>query len=231
MLRKAGYALLGLGGLLLVWVGVMVTYGDPITSLYTSHEQHALSQRLNAVDRQWASGNRTVSAAESKREAQAQLAATLKREAAAFRASLKDGDPVGRIIVPRLHLTMVVVQGTSEWDLARGPGHYDLQSGENTTLPGMGGVIGIAGHRTTFLHPFRHIDELKSGDKIALVMPYGKFIYTVYFHKVVLSTDWSILRKRPFEKLILSACHPLFSATHRWVVFARLTSESANTAA
>jgi sortase A len=226
MLRRAGVALLVLGGLLLVWVGVTVTVGDPFTSLYTSHEQHGLARQLDAVDRRWASDKRTVSAAASKLERKRQLAAALKTEATAFRASLRDGEPVGRIIVPRLQLSMVVLQGTTEGDLAKGPGHYDTASGANTNLPGMGGVIGIAGHRTTFLHPFRHIDELRSGDTIVLVMPYGKFTYTVYDHEVVSSTDWSILRRRPFEKLVLSACHPLYSATHRWVVFARLTSES-----
>jgi len=49
----------------------------------------------------------------------------------------------------------------------------------------------------------------------------------VYFHKVVSSGDWSILRRRPFEKLVLSACHPLYSASHRWVVFARATATKA----
>jgi sortase A len=120
---------------------------------------------------------------------------------------------------------MIVVEGTSSGDLEKGPGHYNTASGVNTRLPGMGGVVAIAGHRTTFLHPFRHIDDLRSGDNIYLEMPYGVFRYTVYFHKVVANTDWSILRHRSYEKLVLSACHPLYSATHRWIVFARLRGE------
>jgi sortase A len=44
----------------------------------------------------------------------------------------------------------------------------------------------------------------------------------VLFHKVVKSNDWSIIRERGFDELVLSACHPLYSASHRWVVFARL---------
>ena len=124
--------------------------------------------------------------------------------------------------MPRLGLNMVVVQGTSKRDLEKGPGHYDARSGVNTSLPGMGGVVAIAGHRTTYLHPFRHIDDLRPGDAIVLRMPYGTFRYTVYYHRIVGSSEWSILRRRRFEKLVLSACHPLYSASHRWVVFARL---------
>jgi sortase A len=91
----------------------------------------------------------------------------------------------------------------------------------------MGGVVAVAGHRTTYLHPFRHIDDLRPGDNIYLKMTYGTFRYTVFAHRVVGSNDWTILRHRAFEKLVLSACHPLYSATHRWVVFARLQGENA----
>ena len=91
-------------------------------------------------------------------------------------------------------------------------------------------MIAIAGHRTTYLHPFRHIDNLRVGDRIELVMPYGIYDYTVYEHRIVTDHDWSILRPRSFEKLVLSACHPLYSATHRWVVFARLTGSPRPTA-
>ncbi len=145
-----------------------------------------------------------------------------EQEAKAYRATLKDGEPIGRIEIPRIGLNMVVVEGTDTSDLEKGPGHYDAASGRSTGLPGMGGVIGIAGHRTTFLHPFREINELQAGDVITLVMPYGTFTYRVYRHEVVSSTDWSILNRTPFEEIVLSACHPLYSATHRWVVFARL---------
>ena len=62
-------------------------------------------------------------------------------------------------------------------------------------------------------------------------MPYGTFRYTVYAHKIVGDHDWSILRKSSFEKLVLSACHPLYSATHRWVVFARLTGSTSTSPA
>jgi sortase A len=227
VIRKGGFVLLGLGGLVLAWVAVTLTWGDPLTSLYTRHEQHALSRRLDTIDRHWADKPLLISAVASRAERRRREAAALRSRAGAFRSTLSEGGPIGRIVVPRLGLRMVVVQGTSKADLEKGPGHYDAASGRNTGLPGMGGVMAIAAHRTTFLHPFRHIDDLRPGDRIELQMPYGRFRYTVYFHKVVDDQDWSILRRRPFEKLVLSACHPLHSASHRWVVFARLSSSSA----
>ena len=216
--------LLGLGGLVLAWVAVTLAWGDPLTSLYTRHEQHALSRELDTIDKHWGAMPAVAVARPTRAERARIAAAALRARADAYRATLREGGPVGRIVIPRLGLRMVVVQGTSHADLEKGPGHYDSASGRDTGLPGMGGVVAIAGHRTTYSHPFRHIDDLRSGDRIELQMPYGRFSYTVYFHKVVDDQDWSILRRRPFEKLVLSACHPLHSATHRWVVFARLTS-------
>jgi sortase A len=228
MVRRLGYAILGVGVLVLAWVAVTLAWGDPVTSLYTRHQQQVLADRLDAVDEQWSANGRIAVLSSRRARTTATRnptdAARLRSLAISYRSTLRDGDPVGRIVVPRLGLRMVVVQGTSADDLEKGPGHYDAGSGRNTGLPGMGGVIGIAGHRTTFSHPFRHIDDLRPGDRIELQMPYGRFRYTVDNYKVVDDQDWSILRRRPYEKLVLTACHPLYSATHRWVVFARLTS-------
>jgi sortase A len=221
VIRKGGFALLGLGALVLVWVGVTVKWGDPFTSLYTRHEQGALSSKLSATENRWAAPERPRVKPKRSR------AAILRSRAADYRDTLAEGEPLGRIAIPRLGLRMVVVEGTSKADLEKGPGHYDSASGRNTGLPGMGGVIGIAGHRTTYSAPFRRIDDLRSGDQIELKMPYGRFRYTVYHHKIVDDQDWSILRRRPFEKLVLTACHPLYSAKQRWAVFARLTSSTA----
>jgi sortase A len=224
VIRKLGFVLVALGLGVTAWVAVTLVWGEPFTSLYTRHEQAALSKRLDSVDRQWSA--RTRRSLEASRAISAErLAAEMSLGARRFEGTLQDGRPIGRIIVPRLGLNMVVVEGTSEADLEKGPGHYNAASGVNTSLPGMGGVVAIAGHRTTYLHPFRHIDALRPGDDIYLRMPYGIFAYRVYMHRIVGSTDWSILHRPRFEKLVLSACHPLYSATHRFVVFARLHSE------
>jgi sortase A len=233
VVRRIGLGIAAFGIVLLAWAGVTVWRGDPLTSLYTRHQQHALSRQLDAIDKSWPTRPATrprvpvrpTRAPQAHARAQGSLAALMRKRAAAFRRTLRDGHPFGRIVIPRLGLRMVVVEGTSESDLRLGPGHYDAASGIATALPGMGKVVAIAGHRTTYLHPFRHIDELQSGDNIYLEMPYGTFRYRIYAHRVVASNDWRILRHRPYEKLVLSACHPLYSATHRWVVFARLAGE------
>jgi sortase A len=224
VIRKLGFVLVVLGLGVTAWVAVTLVWGEPFTSLYTRHEQAALSKRLDSVDRQWSARTRRSLEA-SRAMAAERLVAEMNLRARRFDGTLQDGQPIGRIIVPRLGLNMVVVEGTSEADLEKGPGHYNAASGVNTSLPGMGGVVAIAGHRTTYLHPFRHIDALRPGDDIYLRMPYGIFAYRVYMHRIVGSTDWSILHRPRFEKLVLSACHPLYSATHRFVVFARLHGE------
>ncbi|HVU76248.1 MAG TPA: class E sortase [Gaiellaceae bacterium] len=228
MRRRLGIALLTLGLLTVAWVGVTVVWGDPFTSLYTAHEQHVLEKQLRVEGSQWAAkAAARTSASAAPRPTRTEDAATvLARRARTFAASLHDGEAIGRIRIPSIGLSMVVVQGTSEGDLAKGPGHYDAASGQNTALPGQGGVVAIAGHRTTFLHPFRYVNDLKPGDNVYLEMPYGTFRYRIYYQKIVTPTDWSILRKRPYEKLVLSACHPLYSASHRIVTFARLEGSS-----
>jgi len=225
VIRKLGVVLIAVGGLLLAWVGVTVTWGDPATSLYTRHEQHVLSKRLAEMDDQWRASGTAVAAAKSTGQSRRLTTAQLLRSRAArFERTVRDGSPIGWIVIPRLGLRMVVVEGTTASDLERGLGHYDTATGRDTSLPGMGGMVAIAGHRTTYLHPFLHIDSLRAGDSVELRMPYGRFDYRVTGHVVVDSSDWSILRPRAVETLVLTACHPPHSASHRWVVFARLAS-------
>ena len=130
------------------------------------------------------------------------------------------GTPIGRLNIPGMGLSTILVEGTDRWSsLTKGPGRYG-----NTSFPGSGSTIGIAGHRTTFSAPFRNIDDLNKGDKITLKMPYGTFVYRVRAHKIVKNNDWSIIKQVGHEQLVLSACHPLYSASHRWVVFADLVT-------
>ena len=98
-----------------------------------------------------------------------------------------------------------------------GPGHYS-----GTALPGAGTTVGIAGHRTTYLAPFRRIDRLEGGDEITLEMPYATFTYSVDKARVVEPTQVGVVRKRKRERLVLTTCHPAYSAAQRYVVFADL---------
>jgi sortase A len=109
------------------------------------------------------------------------------------------------------------VKGTTGPDLRKGPGIY-----EQTPFPGVPGTVAMAGHRTTYLAPFRHLDRLRRGDPITVEMPYAAFSYKVEATRIVRPDAFWILRRAGDDRLVLSACHPLFSAAKRIVVFARL---------
>jgi sortase A len=130
------------------------------------------------------------------------------------------GDAIGKITIPRIKLTRYVVEGTDTASLRKGPGHYP-----STPLPGQRGTAAIAGHRTTYGAPFRHLDELRRHDRIVVDMPYGRFVYRVQRLKIVDDQDLSVLRKKRYNRLVLSACHPLYSAAQRIIAFARLQRE------
>ncbi len=127
-----------------------------------------------------------------------------------------NGEAIGRIVLPTLGKRYFVVQGTRTDDLRKGPGHY-----ADTPMPGDGGTAGIAGHRTTYGAPFRTIDKLRRGDRVIVDMTYGRFVYRVEKTRIVAPTEVSVKRPVGYDRLILSACHPLYSAAQRIVVFAR----------
>ena len=113
----------------------------------------------------------------------------------------------------------MVVEGTDAGDLRAGPGHF-----ADTPLPGRRGTVAIAGHRTTYGAPFRRLDELGRGDRIELRMPYGRFTYEVEHTRIVDPGDLSVIDRAGHDRLVLTACHPLYSAAERIVVFARGSS-------
>ena len=127
--------------------------------------------------------------------------------------------------MPRLGLNMVLVNGTDHDSLTHGPGR-DLSS----YMPGENRLVYIAGHRTTYLAPFSHIDSIRPGDLVKLEMPYATFVYRAVRHRIVAATDLSVLKSPKHELLELQACHPRFFATQRYIVYARLVSTRAKTA-
>ena len=83
-----------------------------------------------------------------------------------------EGEVEGILHIPKIGLTMVFVEGTGRDDLKKGPGHYP-----DTPLPGTIGNAAIAGHRTTYLHPFYDVDKLQPGDDIIIETVAGTFTY------------------------------------------------------
>ena len=128
----------------------------------------------------------------------------------------KTGRAVALLRIPRISLDMVVVEGVDDRSLRDGPGHYP-----GTAFPwDPAGRVAIAGHRTTFLHPFWDLQLLKPGDRIVLESRYGRFTYEVTGSRVVAPTDVSVLGRTRRPSLVLTTCEPRYSASHRLVVFA-----------
>lgn len=224
-MKKRGIgAILILGGLVtLAYLAAVLFWRDPATDLYNRYQQDRLESALAAEFAHWDAARPEANdvagdAGESPAARTAAARAATARDARRFVANLERGQVFGRIEIPRIDLEAIVVHGT-RWgpDLSRGPGHY-----EQTVVPGLGRTVGIAGHRTTFGAPFRHIDDIRAGDEIVLEVPYGRFRYRVFEHEIVGSRDWSVIRDRGFDTIMLSACHPLYSARQRWIVYGRL---------
>jgi sortase A len=206
--RILGTLMLVGGVLTLLWVVVVWQWQDPFTALYTRWEQHRLA---SSYDERFAKFRPLRPADDS-------LAAerlTIAREAARYRRDSKRGEAIGRIKVPRLGLNMILVDGTDHDSLIKGPGR-DLR----TYMPGQGQLIYIAGHRTTYLAPFSHIDSLRRGDRVTLEMPYATFVYRIVRSRIVPSDDLAVLESHGREVVILQACHPRFFATHRYLAYA-----------
>ena len=115
--------------------------------------------------------------------------------------------------------------GVSLDDLKKGPGHYP-----DTPLPGQLGNASIAGHRTTFGEPFRHIDELAPGDEIIVTMFTGdRFVYEVASTEIVGPDDYFVVTTTDptVAELTLTSCDPVYTARNRIAVHAFLVgSES-----
>ena len=127
------------------------------------------------------------------------------------------GDPVGRIRIPEIGVSKVIVEGTDGGSLRKGPGHYP-----ETPLPGIHGTVAIAGHRTTYGAPFNELDKLEGRDEVIVEMPYGRFVYQVEREQIVDPTATWVTRRVGHDRLVLTACHPKYSAAQRIVIFARL---------
>jgi sortase A len=215
LIRDASFVLIISGALLLADAAVTLLWQEPLTAVV------ALIKR-DDINRQFLSYTKTP-LNQLDRRALASLASQQQRIAYLARqerSEIQIGDGVGLLQMPKLGASYTVVQGTNTATLEKGPGHYP-----QTAFPGVGQTVAIAGHRTTYLAPFRNINRLDRGDLITLTMRYAKFTYVVQYHQVVQPNAWWITKNLGYDRLVLSACNPIYSASQRIVVFAKLSSE------
>jgi LPXTG-site transpeptidase (sortase) family protein len=138
-----------------------------------------------------------------------------------YSGHLAEGSPLTRIIIPKLNVNIIVVEGISGNALRAGAGHYP-----GTALPGApSGNIAIAGHRTGFGEPFRHLERLAKGDTVDLVTPFGRYRYKVIApfggHGnpwITGPTDWSVIQTTPTASMTLTTCDPPHTSLRRMIV-------------
>jgi sortase A len=213
VLRTLSTVLIISGLLLLADAGLTVAWQEPVSAIYARVTQDRLGGELQTLEQAKPTAIerralRKIPAAGGRRTAF--LARSLKRRR-------KEGDAAGRIRIPAIGARYVVVDGTSPESLRKGPGFFP-----EAPWPGAKGTVAIAGHRTTYQAPFRKIDQLAKGDRIIVDMPYGRFTYEVEDKRIVKPDALWVIKRKSYDRLVLSACHPLYSAAKRIIVFSRL---------
>jgi sortase A len=211
-----------IGDLLLIAGGLVLAY--PFWS--AAYAQIQQSRLDSAYRRQSAAFVHDLNADKDTRAHRVTRAELVRRLAVLYGRHLKPGDPVGRLVIPRIDFDRLVQQGVAgrmaldpEGDsalLRNGPVHYGI-----TPLPGAGEPFAVAGHRTTYGAPFYKLDRLRPGDPITVDTPYARFRYAVVKTTTVDPTDTSVLRDRGYA-LVLTTCSPPYSAAHRLIVWAKL---------
>lgn len=218
--RRISTLIFVLGALMVVEGLITVTWQEPVSAFLQNRSQGTLERELDELDRAPLTvddnGRREL---KKIRNSKRRLDRRLDLLAGQLARRTKEGAAVGRLEISRIDLNAVVVNGTSASSLRKAPGHY-----LGTVMPGQRGSVGIAGHRTSYGAPFRHIDKLRVGDRITVTMPYGRFTYRVQGRKIVSPEQSDVFKRVSYQRVVLSACHPLYSAAQRILVFARLES-------
>ena len=211
-LRSLSGLMLLVGVLLLADVGVTLAWREPVTELVHRRDRAGQEQELERREAEV----RTDAVRTALRQLRSDRA-RLRFLARRVRSRADRGEALGRLRVPRIDLDDPIVYGTAAADLREGPAIYPDQP-----LPGLPGTAAIAGHRTTYGAPFRDLNRLRRGDRMTVRMSYGVFDYRVRRSRIVAPEELWVLRRRAQDRLVLSACHPLFSAAKRIVVSADL---------
>jgi sortase A len=129
----------------------------------------------------------------------------------------KVGEQIGTLELPTIHSTLPIYEGTNEDELEQGIGHY-----AKSVLPGENDNSVLAGHRDTI---FRHLGEVKIGDKLIVSTSAGTFTYKVRKIRIVDKNDRTVIVPKPRATLTVSTCYPfryIGPAPQRFVLIANL---------
>jgi sortase A len=209
LLRGTGWTFIGMGSFVLYFLVYQLVGTNAVTS-------RGQSELRDELQREWAAAAPPARNRDPEKIVARRVAA---------------GKALAVIDIPKIQLdNKVVVEGVSRDDLRKGPGHVP-----STVLPGQDGTFGISGHRTTYGAPFYRLNELTKGDTITVVTREAIYTYTVTRTAIVRPTDTQVLDNvegsdgKPKATIVLTTCHPRYSARQRLIVFGDLSYTSLNT--
>lgn len=205
--RRSGRRALGVLTVLMAFAGVALLSYPLVTDFWAN-------QRQNTLNKEFASE---------------QVVEAYKRRDIAV------GGALTRLRIPKFGacatckgINVIVVEGITGNALRAGAGHYPT-----TPLPGDRGNVAIAGHRTGFGEPFRHLDALRPGDEIVLQTPVGDYTYEVMSqvdgHKnpwVTHPRDFAVIAPTQEAVLTLTTCDPPHTSLKRLIVRAKLVKST-----
>lgn len=217
--RALAWMLISLGALALADAAVTLVWQEPFSALYATVRQSDLEGELHEIESK-APTLHEEQALERERDERHRVLLLARN----MEAKVHLGSAIGRIDIPKIGSDFVLIDGTGTSELEAGPGLYSKHAYPGVSFPGVPGTTAIAGHRTTFLEPFKHIAELRRGEHIYITMPYARFTYTILGERAVLPTQTGIVvARKGYTRLVLSSCTPEFSAEKRLLVFAKLS--------
>ena len=199
-IQNLGFMLIGVGLLMFLFVGYQL-WG---TAIQEAQSQNKLENTFKDMIREISIENPVAGIANTTQEP----------------IFVNRGDGVFLIQMPTINVAKYVVAGVETADLKKGPGHYP-----STPLPGELGNSAIAGHRTTYGEPFRHLDDLEIGDPIIITDLFNRtFTYSVTAQQIVKPSDsWVTATTDPNKAILtLTTCDPEFSAKRRLIISAEL---------
>jgi len=190
MRRVVALALIGFGAGCLAWYGLELGRSSAF-----QREQNAGLNRIMGTQSAPTPDPATPDAAPSKTSPTPQV------------------DVIGRLDIPRVHLSVMVMEGDDDATLKKAVGHLP-----DTVMPWENGNSALAGHRDTF---FRPLKDVRAGDEIRLASVRGTFVYRVRETRVVDPDDIAVLAPTPQAELTLVTCYPFYYVGHaprRYVV-------------
>ena len=186
--------------------------GEIATGIQNHYQQNALKSELKEETEQVQKQQQKLASTNTINTKEKPVRVVLPR--------LEPGRAVGQLTGP--HVNAYLTYGRAQSSIDKGPGVWQHR-------PGQGKTIMISGHRVTHGGPFRDIDDIDKGDVLSIKSPWGTWKYRVYRRAIVRpDTGMWVTRYAGFEQIVLTTCHPKYSAAWRYIVFAKLVDSPGN---